>query len=69
MSSPLSKSYSSSVSITAGILAGPLYLFIAGIQAAVRPGFHIIRHSFSLLSNGDLGWVQLGILFSPGRCY
>jgi hypothetical protein len=28
-------------------------------QALVRPGFDIARHPASVLSNGDLGWIQV----------
>jgi hypothetical protein len=28
-------------------------------QAFLRPGFDLIRHDASLLSNGDFGWVQV----------
>src|ERR1044071_7795957 len=42
-----------------GIAAGPLYVIVGLIQMAIRPGFDITRHSLSLLSNGDLGWIQI----------
>ena len=29
-------------------------------QAVTRPGFDLTRHEWSLLENGDLGWVQVG---------
>ena len=47
------------VLLTCGIVAGPLYIIIGLIQMAIRPGFDITRHSLSLLSNGDLGWIQI----------
>jgi hypothetical protein len=43
-----------------GILAGPLYLLVGLAQALTRPGFDLGRHPFSLLSNGNLGWIQIG---------
>ncbi len=45
--------------LTGGILAGQLYLIVGLIQAFTRPGFDITRHPLSMLSNGDLGWVQV----------
>src|SRR5690554_81317 len=42
-----------------GALAGPLYVIVALIQAFTRPGFDLTRHSVSLLSLGDLGWIQI----------
>jgi hypothetical protein len=45
--------------LTAGALAGPLYVVSGAVQAALRPGFDIRRHPISVLSNGDLGWIQI----------
>jgi hypothetical membrane protein len=47
------------VLLTGGIIAGPLYLIVGLIQAFTRPGFDITRHPLSVLSNGDLGWIQI----------
>lgn len=41
-----------------GVLAGPFYLTVGLIQAAVRDGFDLSRHPLSLLANGPGGWVQ-----------
>ena len=41
------------------VVAGPIYIVVALIQAITRPGFELTRHSISLLSNGDLGWIQI----------
>lgn len=41
-----------------GVVAGPFYVAVALVQAALRPGFDITRHDVSLLANGDFGWVQ-----------
>jgi hypothetical membrane protein len=43
-----------------GVLAGPLYIIVGLIQVLIRPGFDIRRHALSLMSNGDLGWIQIG---------
>jgi hypothetical protein len=45
--------------LTLGALAGPLYLFVSAAQIALRKGFDPTRHSWSLLSNGDLGWIHI----------
>ena len=45
--------------LTCGLLAGPLYMAVYLGQALARPGFDITRHPASVLSNGDLGWIQI----------
>ena len=47
------------VLLTAGALAGPVYIGLGLGQALFRPGFDITRHDLSLLSNGELGWIQV----------
>ncbi|MBM7785100.1 DUF998 domain-containing protein [Tenggerimyces flavus] len=42
-----------------GVVAGPLYTIVALTQAFTREGFDLSRHQVSLLSNGDLGWIQI----------
>jgi Protein of unknown function (DUF998) len=42
-----------------GVLAGPFYVTVALAQALTRDGFDLRRHSWSLLSNGGLGWIQV----------
>jgi hypothetical protein len=42
-----------------GIIPGPLYVGLGLLQMAIRPGFDITRHSLSLMSNGNLGWIQI----------
>ena len=52
-----------------GIVAGPLFVAVGLIQAFTREGFDLSRHPLSLLSLGNLGWVQIanfvvtGVLF------
>ena len=36
----------------------PLWAAVSVAQAATREGFDILRHPLSLLSTGDLGWLQ-----------
>ncbi len=45
--------------LACGAIAGPLYIIMAMIQIFVRPGFDPTRHDLSLMSNGDLGWIQI----------
>jgi hypothetical protein len=42
-----------------GVLAGPSYVGVSLVQALTRTGFDLTRHQWSLLSDGDLGWVQV----------
>jgi hypothetical protein len=41
------------------VVAGPLYTIVGLIQMFIRPGYDIRRHALSLLSNGDLRWIQV----------
>lgn len=45
--------------LVAGSIGGPLYVIVSLIQAMTREGFDMRHHAFSLLTTGDLGWVQL----------
>lgn len=42
-----------------GVVAGVTYEVTSVVQGATRPGFDFARHSWSLLSNGSLGWIQI----------
>jgi hypothetical protein len=42
-----------------GVIAGPFYVVTALTQALTRDGFDLTKHSWSLLSNGALGWIQI----------
>ena len=42
-----------------GVLAGPFYVLVGLVQIIIRPGFDFRRHALSLMSNGDLGWIQI----------
>ena len=44
--------------LTAGIVAGPLYVATWFVQAFTRESFDITRHPASLLANGGPGWIQ-----------
>jgi Protein of unknown function (DUF998) len=52
--------------LACGIVAGPLYVVLGLIQAFTREGFDIRRHPLSLLSNGDLGWIQISTFVVSG---
>lgn len=45
--------------LACGVLAGPLFLSTVLAQALTRDGFDARRHPLSLLSLGDLGWIQI----------
>ena len=45
--------------LTCGMLAGPVYVGLWMLQIFIREGYDPTRHDLSLLSNGDLGWIQI----------
>jgi len=45
--------------LTLGMVAGPIYILVSLAQALTRDGFDLTRHQWSLLANGDLGWIQI----------
>ena len=45
--------------LTGGLLAGPLFVATAGLQALTRDGFDLGHQPISLLSLGGLGWLQV----------
>lgn len=55
--------------LACGVVAGPLYILLVVLQMLIRDGYDISRHPASMLSNGDLGWLQIanfavsGLLF------
>ncbi len=52
--------------LTCAVVAGPLYMIVGLIQAFTRDGFDLTRHPFSMLSNGELGWIQITNFFVSG---
>jgi hypothetical protein len=48
--------------VTAGIIAGPIFVIGSLIHGLMRPGFDLVRHPASLLLVGNPGWIQ-GIIF------
>lgn len=55
--------------LTTGVLAGPTFLAIALAQLVTRDGFDPTRHSLSLLSLGDAGWIQIGNFAGAGLLF
>jgi uncharacterized membrane protein len=55
--------------LACGIAAGPLFLAVALTQAFTREGFDLRRHPISLLSLGDLGWIQVANFVVAGVLY
>lgn len=49
-----------------GAIAGPLYVVVGLFQIVIREGFDIRRHPLSLMSNGDLGWIQIANFLVTG---
>ncbi|TRW45275.1 DUF998 domain-containing protein [Georgenia yuyongxinii] len=49
-----------------GVVAGALFLGSIGAQMLLRDGFDVRRHGLSLLSHGDLGWVQVSTFVVTG---
>lgn len=45
--------------LACGTVAGPLFIVIALVQVLTRQGFDLRRYPISMLSLGDLGWVQV----------
>jgi hypothetical membrane protein len=42
-----------------GVIAGPVYVGVALAQALTRDGFDLSRHPWSMLANGEHGWIQV----------
>jgi hypothetical protein len=55
--------------LACGILAGPLFLAAWLLQAFTREGFDPSRHPLSLLSLGELGWIQIANFVVTGLLY
>jgi hypothetical protein len=55
--------------LACGAVAGPLIILVALMQAFTRPGFEPRRHPLSLLSLGDLGWIQIANFVVAGLLF
>jgi hypothetical protein len=45
--------------LACGTIAGPIYIVVGLVQILTREGFDMTRHPLSLMSTGDLGWIQI----------
>ncbi len=45
--------------IMCAAIAGPIYIIVGLAQIVTREGFDMTRHPLSLISTGDLGWIQI----------
>ena len=54
------------VLLICGVVAGPIYIIVGGIEMLTRPGFDPTRHDLSLMSNGDWGWIHISLLILTG---
>lgn len=45
--------------LACGMVAGPVFVLVAGVQVLTRDGFDLRRHAISMLSLGGPGWVQM----------
>jgi hypothetical membrane protein len=52
-----------------GAAAGPFFVLVSLIQIASRPGFNLTHQALSLLTNGNLGWVQSGNFIITGALF
>jgi hypothetical protein len=52
--------------LACGLVAGPLFTTVALVQVLTRDGFDLASHPLSLLSLGDLGWVQISNFVATG---
>ncbi len=55
--------------LAGGVVAGPLFFAVVLIQALTRDGFDLSHHPLSLLSLGDLGWIQIADFVVTGVLY
>lgn len=44
--------------LACGVIAGPLWVGVVVVQMLIRPGFDLRHDPVSVLSLGDLGWIQ-----------
>lgn len=55
--------------LTAGFVAGPFFIALSLVQAFTREGFDWIRHPASLLSLGNLGFIQIANFVITGALF
>ena len=54
-----SKTEQTKLLLTGSMLSGPIYIIVGIAQLLTRKGFDITRHPLSMMSLGDLGWIQI----------
>ena len=52
--------------LSCGVVAGPLYILVGGIEMLTRPGYDPTRDELSLMSNGSLGWIHISLFILTG---
>jgi len=55
---PLPSTSTTRALLTGGLIAGPLFILASLAQILTREGFDLKRHAISMLTLGDLGWIQ-----------
>lgn len=65
-SPPTTRAGEASLLLRCGMAAGPLYIVVGLAHALAREGFDMRQHPLSLLSLGDLGWIQIGNFLVSG---
>ena len=55
----MTKSDSIRTLLICGVVAGALSPIVVTLQALTREGFNLANHPLSMLSLGDLGWIQI----------
>jgi Protein of unknown function (DUF998) len=55
--------------LACGVVAGPLFVAVGLLQMLTRDGVDPTRHPLSLLSLGDLGWIQIGNFVVAGLLF
>ncbi|WP_329429841.1 DUF998 domain-containing protein [Streptosporangium sp. NBC_01495] len=54
------------VLLACSVAAAPLFAIVSLAQAFTREGFDLTRHPLSMLSTGDLGWLQIANFLLSG---
>ncbi|WP_371783912.1 DUF998 domain-containing protein [Streptosporangium subroseum] len=52
--------------LAGSVISAPLFAVVSLTQAFTREGFDLIRHPLSMLSTGDLGWLQMANFLISG---
>ncbi len=66
MSAKENTSQSVKLLLKCSLIAGPIYILLGILQILIRPGFDPTQHDLSLMSNGDLGWIQITNFVATG---